>query len=151
MHGLLNGLVDWYLYVYMYGWNRQLRCVTVWLYVFGYKLLFHDTITFCLTVSFCVFGGKWLCHETRTFYSLCFIFHLEVTCCLHVLQLWYRWKRGQSRKLLLYYLVFKDKKLSCENSSYRVFIIARQSPKGQYFLHSPRPSLRLRIYSRLKY
>ena len=81
-HGLLNEFVDWYMYVYMYFWERQPRCVTLWFSVFREKRIGHDYLPF---------------------YSFCFIFHLELTCSLHVFYLWYRGKRHQLRKTLLYY------------------------------------------------
>ena len=60
-HGLLAGFVNWYMYVYMYFWDRWYHLVTVWIYIFG---------------------DKWIFHKTLTFYSFCFSLHLEVACSL---------------------------------------------------------------------
>ena len=71
LHGLLTGFEDWYMYVYMYWWDKRPCCVTIWLYISEYNLLGHDTLTF---------------------YSFYFIFCLEVTWYLCVYHLWYRGK-----------------------------------------------------------
>ena len=78
------GFADWYMYVYMYFWEKQPCCVTLWTSVFEEKLL---------------------CCRYLTFYSFCFRFHLEVTCSPHVIHWWYRRKWRRSIKYLLYYLV----------------------------------------------
>ena len=33
LHGLLNGFADWYIYVYMYCWERRTLCVTLFFYI----------------------------------------------------------------------------------------------------------------------
>ena len=66
LHGLLTGFVDWYMYVYMYGWDIWRHCVTIWLYVFGEKWLCRDTLNFYLSVWLYVFGDKWLFHDAHT-------------------------------------------------------------------------------------
>ena len=84
-HGLLTGFSDWYMYIYMYGWERWRHHVIVWLYVFG---------------------EKWLDNETLTFYSFCFSFHLEVTWYLCVFHLWYRrnWCQSENLCYIIWYL-----------------------------------------------
>ena len=81
-HSLLIWLTDWYMYVYMYFWERQ-------------KI--H------LTVRFFGFGEKWLCHNPLTFYSFCFSFRSEVKFSLHVFDLFFGRKWCYSGKALLYY------------------------------------------------
>ena len=36
------GFVDLYMYVYMYFWDKWPLRVTLWLYIFGEKWIFHD-------------------------------------------------------------------------------------------------------------
>ena len=45
-HSFLAEFVDWYMYVYMYFWERRRCCVTIWFYNFREKFLCHDTLTF---------------------------------------------------------------------------------------------------------
>ena len=52
-------------------------------------------------------------------------FRLEVTCSIHVFYLLYPGKRRQSRKHLIYYMVFKEKQLRFEKYFYCIFIIAK--------------------------
>ena len=104
----------------MYFWEKKPCRVTIWI---------------------CVFGDKLLCHETFNFYSFCLSFYLEVTRFIFVLHLWHRWKQLKPRKPLLYYLLFNDKQLRCENYFYHVFITVRQNehvmkPLNNYF-YSP--------------
>ena len=87
-----------------------------------YVYMYFCKIKPCLvTIFFLFLERKWICHDTLTFYSFCFSFHLEGKCS-HVLNLWYRGKRRQYIKPLLYYLEFKEKQLRCENTLI-VFII----------------------------
>ena len=102
-HGLLTGFADWYMYVYMYLWEKRRCRLTVWLYVFG---------------------EKWICHDTLNFYSFCFIFRLKVTCSLHVLHLWYR-KTMPVKKTFIILFCIKEKQLRCDKYFYCVFIIVR--------------------------
>ena len=76
-HGLLTGFTDWYMYVYMYCWERR-RCR--------------------VTIRFYNFREKWLGHDTLNFYSFCFIFHLEVAWSLHIFHLWQRGKTTSFKK-----------------------------------------------------
>ena len=50
-HGLVNGVADWYMYVYMYCLARRTRCGTLWFYVFGEKLFFMTLLIFIHFVS----------------------------------------------------------------------------------------------------
>ena len=34
-HGLLTGFADWYMYEYMYLWEKRPRCLTFWFPFFG--------------------------------------------------------------------------------------------------------------------
>ena len=47
----MTGVVNWYMYLYMYWRERQYHCVTLWFYVFGDKWLCHDNLTFIYFVS----------------------------------------------------------------------------------------------------
>ena len=47
------------MYVYMYLLERWYCRVTLWLYVFGEKLICHDTLTFIHFVS----ASVWKCHD----------------------------------------------------------------------------------------
>ena len=86
LHGLLTGFEDWYMYVYMYWWDKRPCCVTIWFHIFEYKLLGHDTLNF---------------------YYAYLIFYLEVTCSICVFRLWYRGKTTPFSKtslILFFYL-----------------------------------------------
>ena len=91
--------------MYIYYWERWSRCVTIWLYFFGEKM----------TLS-------WHSYFSSFFFG----FHLEVTWSIYVFCVWYRGKQRQSRISLLYYFLFKEKQLHCENFLLScVYIISR--------------------------
>ena len=120
LHSIQTGFEDWYI------------CMNICIF----EIRPHR-IPFCLSI----FGEKWVCRDSLTFHPFLFCFQLEVTCTLHlyvavfcvttsglyfhVFRLWCRGKRRQLTKSLSYYLVFKEKRLCCENSFYRVLIIVR--------------------------
>ena len=44
LNGLLTGFADWYMYVYMYFWERRPCHVIFWFYIFGDKMTFFVTL-----------------------------------------------------------------------------------------------------------
>ena len=56
-HGLLKGVVNWYMYVYMYCWERQTCNLNLWFSIFGEKWLGHDFLNFYSFVSYYLW--KW--------------------------------------------------------------------------------------------
>ena len=98
-------------------WEKGPHRVTLWFYFLDRNDSVMTLLPFIhLTLWFYVFIEKLIFHDSFTFYSFCFSFHLGVTCYLRVFHLWYRRNWLHSRKPLLYYLVFQEKQLCCENS-----------------------------------
>ena len=101
--------------------------------------MYWDRTTLCCkSLWLYIFGNKWLCHVTPPLYSFFFNLHLEVTCSHHLLHLWYREKRHQSRKPLLYYLLFKGKQFLYKNYISQIFITKHghdhvMKPFNKYF------------------
>ena len=102
----------------MIAWSPDWVCglIYVWLYV-----LLRETTSSCNLLILCFSRENDFVINLLIFFS----FHLEVTCYIHVLHWWHRGEQNQSRKPLLYYLLFKEKQLLCEDYFYHVFTIVR--------------------------
>ena len=105
LHGILTGVLYWYMYVYMYCWEKQPRCVTLWLSVFGDKWLCHDTLIFYSFVSASIWKWK--------FVFMYFIYVIEEI------------DVNQENLSCIIWYICKEKQLCWEKYFYYMFISVR--------------------------